>query len=264
MSQKELYENRISRMVKSEKHLATDLARTISVCKESESRADANSLETLRTFMDKLTAVALVNYSPETNFHIGMGTLMFNCRRLFIGLFVLVNSCVSVADLPKPVNISGSIPEDTRSLAIRVAPSKPEVLNNAGGLVDAAPFLARYIRDAVALKRPDWQVKILEPGSPTAESDLIASIEVASIDGGSAGLRFWIGFSAGATESTVAISLLGKGAKELAQATITERTMCPIGACIDSNENSIQRNLKSLAGEIASFITDPAAYKNEK
>jgi len=37
--------------------------------------------------------------------------------------------------------------------------------------------------------------------------------------------------------------------------------MCPIGACIESNEDSIQRNLKSLADEIASFVSDPAAYK---
>lgn len=190
---------------------------------------------------------------------------MHRRRWLLIGCLLVVTSCVSVADLPKPASVFGPIPANTRSLAIRVAPSKPEALKNAGGLTDPGPFLARYIKDAVALKQPVWEVRIFEGGAgQSSDSDLFASAEVLSIDGGSAGLRFWIGFSAGATESTAAVSLADKAGKELAQATITERTMCPLGACADSNEDNIQRNLKNLADEIASFISNPAAYKKEK
>ena len=184
---------------------------------------------------------------------------------LLIGCLLVFTSCVSVADLPKSASVSGPIPANTRSLAVRVVPSKPDALTNAGGLTDPAPFLARYIKDAVALKQPGWEVRILEAGaSQSSDSDLFASTEILSIDGGSAGLRFWIGFSAGATESTAAVSLADKGGKELAQVTITERTMCPLGACTDSNEDNIHRNLKNLADEIATFISDPAGYRKEK
>ncbi len=190
---------------------------------------------------------------------------MYKRRLVLSGFLLVLTSCVSVADLPKPVSISGPIPADTRSLLVRVAPSNPDAVKNAGGLTDPGPFLARYIKDAVALKQPAWEVTIIEPGaSQSLAGDLSVSAQILSIDGGSAGLRFWIGFSAGATESTAAVSLADKAGKELAQATITERTMCPIGACIDSNEDNIQRNLKSLADEIASFINDPTAYGKEK
>jgi uncharacterized protein DUF4410 len=185
-------------------------------------------------------------------------------RWLLAGIFLVITSCVSVADLPKPVSITAPLPEDARSLSIAVAPSKPGVIKNAGGLANPEPVLAGYVRDALKAKRPAWEIVILEGTLPTVDTDLFASAEILSVDGGSAGLRFWIGFSAGASESTAAVSLFARGAKPLAQVTITERTMCPLGACVDSNEDNIQRNLKNLAAEIAAFITDPAGYKKDK
>jgi hypothetical protein len=137
-------------------------------------------------------------------------------------------------------------------------------MKNAGGVTDPEPVLAGYIRDAVKSKQPGWDVVILQGTLPTIDTDLFASTEILSVDGGSAGLRFWIGFSAGATESAAAVSLFARGAKPLAQVTIKERTMCPLGSCVNSNEDNIDRNLKSLATEIAAFITDPAGYRKEK
>lgn len=182
-----------------------------------------------------------------------------------IGCLAMITSCVSVADLPRPPSVSGPIPTNTRSLALRVLPPKPEAMISAGSLTDAGPLLAGYIKDAVALKQPSWDIKIVEAtASQRPDSDLFASTEILSIDGGSRALRFWIGFSAGATNSTAAVSLTDKSDKQLAQATIAERTMCPLGVCTDSNEDNIQRNLKNLAEEIASFISNPAGYQKEK
>lgn len=180
---------------------------------------------------------------------------------LSTGIFLLVASCVSVADVPKPVSITAPVPGNVRSLSIAVAPLKPDVMKNSGSLTDPGPVLAGYIRDAVKVKQPAWEVVILQGTLPTVDTDLFASTELVSVDGGSAGLRFLIGFSAGATESTAAVALFARGAKPLAQVTINERTMCPLGSCVNSNEDNIERNLKSLASEIAAFITDPAGYR---
>ena len=50
----------------------------------------------------------------------------------------------------------------------------------------------------------------------------------------------------------------------MATAKITERTMCPIGACVESNDATVRRNLQELAVEVAEFIVDPAAYEKKK
>jgi hypothetical protein len=125
-------------------------------------------------------------------------------------------------------------------------------------------LFARALKETVELKQPAWQVRLAETQAATGGADLTVATEIIDIDGGSAGLRFWIGFSAGAAQSTVAVSLLDKSGKELATAKITERTMCPIGACVESNDATVRRNLQELAVEAAEFIVDPAAYEKKK
>ncbi|MGH7773205.1 MAG: DUF4410 domain-containing protein, partial [Candidatus Binatia bacterium] len=104
----------------------------------------------------------------------------------------------------------------------------------------------------------------LREGETIAESDLVANAEILEVDGGSAGARFMIGFSAGAARSVVKVSVLDRAGKELANAEIFHSTMCPIGWCAESNEGMIQRNLQSLAGEVADFIINPPEYEKRK
>jgi uncharacterized protein DUF4410 len=90
---------------------------------------------------------------------------------------------------------------------------------------------------------------------------IAVTTKLVKIDGGSSGLRFWIGLGgAGAATSTVRVSVLDKTGNELARATISESSECPAGACVESNEAAVQRNLSSLAGDVAEFILDPAKY----
>ena len=60
------------------------------------------------------------------------------------------------------------------------------------------------------------------------------------------------------------VSVLDKTGGELATAQIANRTICPVGACVESNEETVRRNLGSLAAETAAFIIDPAAYQKKK
>ncbi len=179
-------------------------------------------------------------------------------------LAFLCSACVGVSELPEPVKIHGLLPQDTRSIVIQSIPMKPGTTKNVEGLTDAPQLFTRYLKEALALKQPSWQIKLAEVQGVVPAGDITVITELREIDGGSAGLRFWIGFSAGEARSTVKISILDKTGKDLATANISERSMCPIGACVGSNEGTIRRNLQNLAGEAAEFIVNPAEYEKRK
>lgn len=83
-----------------------------------------------------------------------------------------------------------------------------------------------FFSNLLEAKQPGWQVHMVDERSDTSGADIVITTHLVNIDGGSAGLRFWIGFSAGAAESAVNTSL-DKTGKELPTAKIFERTMCP-------------------------------------
>ena len=130
-------------------------------------------------------------------------------------------------------------------------------------LTDAPPLFAGYLKDALTLEHPSWQVKLAGAGDGTSDPDLTIATELLEIDGGSAALRFWIGLNTGSILSRVKVSILDKAGKDLADAGIVEHTGCPVGACTDSTEAMVARNLKNLAEEVAEFVVDPAGYEKK-
>ena len=184
------------------------------------------------------------------------------------GLLILIvlfsAASVSVAELPERARIQAPLPQQIQSVMIRPTTMSPGAIKNVDGLTDAPEFFARSLKSALEAKQPRWQVRIVgEPGDISA-SDITITTQLANIDGGSAGLRFWIGFSAGAAESVANTTISDKTGKELAAVTISERTMCPVGACVESNEATVRRNLQNLASEVAEFIVNPAEYEKKK
>jgi hypothetical protein len=143
-------------------------------------------------------------------------------------------------------------------------PLKPGAIKNVEGLTEAHQLFARYVKDALAPKQPGWQIKLADEEGALPDRDITIRTELLEINGGSAALRFWIGLGTGATQSRVKVSILDKTGRDLATAEISERTMCPIGACVESNEATARRNLQGLAGEVAEFIMDPAAYEKKQ
>ena len=183
---------------------------------------------------------------------------------LIICLGLFATACVSVAELPERAQINAPLPQGIQSVVIRPTIMTPGAIKNAEGLTDAPQFFAQSLQNALALKQPGWQIRLADQQGIVSTGDLTIVTELVNIDGGSAGLRFWIGFSAGAAESVVQVTVLDKAAKELATAKISERTMCPVGACIESNQETVRRNLRSLAGEAAEFVNNPAQYDKNK
>jgi hypothetical protein len=171
--------------------------------------------------------------------------------------------CVSVAELPERVKIQAALPQKIQIVMIRPTTMSPGTIKNVDGLTDAPEFFARSLNSALEAKQPGWQVRMVDERGDISGGDIAIATELVNVDGGSAGLRFWIGFSAGAAESTVNATIVDKTAKELATAKISERTMCPVGACVESNEATVRRNLQSLAAEVAEFIVSPTEYEKK-
>jgi hypothetical protein len=180
----------------------------------------------------------------------------------FLSLFGA--ACVSVAELPERAQIHAPLPQGIQSVVIRPTMMNPGTIKNVEGLTDAPQFFAQSLKTALELKQPAWQIRLADERGDVSRGDITVTTELINIDGGSAGLRFWIGFAAGAAESIVKVTILDKTERELATAKISERTMCPVGACVESNEATVRRNIQSLAGEVADFVINPAQYEKTK
>ena len=188
---------------------------------------------------------------------------MYKLKVLLIPLALFCAGCVSVAEMPEQVRVQAPLPQGTQSIAIRSAPVKPGTIKNVDSLADPSQLMTGYVRDALMLKQPTWQIRSADERGASPEGDIVATVEFLTIDGGSAALRFFIGFSAGSAQSKVRVVILDKTGKELASATLSERTMCPLGSCPEGNEATIKRNLRNLAGEVAEFIENPTQYEKK-
>lgn len=179
-----------------------------------------------------------------------------------LGLFCA--GCVSTAELQQGVRVHAPVPQDTQVVVLRPTVLKPGAAKNVEGLTDAPQVFAQSLRGALQKQRPGWECVLADPQSVVPERGIAVKTELLNVDGGSAALRFWIGLGTGAAESTVQVSVLDKMGGDLATAQIANRTICPVGACVESNEGTVRRNLEALAQETAAFIIDPAAYQKVK
>jgi hypothetical protein len=168
--------------------------------------------------------------------------------------------CVSGTESPGRANVQAALPPGIRVVVVQVVPVKAGAIKNAGELKDAPQLFAGYLRDALAKKRPDWQVRLTDD----PQRDMTVAAELAEVDGGDANLRFLIGFTAGAARSAARVSLVDRTGGSLAAAEISQVTACPVGLCTDPNEAMVRRNLQALAEEAAEFIADPAGYAKKQ
>ena len=183
---------------------------------------------------------------------------------LLMGLLLVCAGCVSTAELQEGVRVQAPVPPDTHAVVIRPTMLRPDALKNVEGLTDAPQVFARSLRDALQKQRPAWASTLADAQSVLPERGIAVTTELLNIDGGSAALRFWIGLNTGAAESAVKVSVLDKMGAELATTQIANRTICPVGACVGSNEETLRTNLEGLAEETAAFIINPAAYQKRK
>ena len=118
---------------------------------------------------------------------------------IFLSLFSA--ACVSIAQLPEHAQINAPLPQGIQSVVIRPKIMTPGAIKNAEGLTDAPQFFAQSLKTALQLKQPGWQIRLADEPGDISGGDITITTELVNIDGGSAGLRFRIGFSAGAADS---------------------------------------------------------------
>ena len=172
--------------------------------------------------------------------------------------------CVSTQEVAGPVSVQAPVPQEIRSAVIRAMPMQPGAIKNVKGLYDAPDLFARELRDALAARHPAWRIAVADAKGAAPDADLTVTTELLEIEGGSAAMRFWIGFGAGAIVSRVKVSMLDKSGRALAASEISQRTTCPTGACSDENEALVRQNLKMLAASTAEFIRNPAEFEKTK
>ncbi len=103
---------------------------------------------------------------------------------------------------------------------------------------------------AVRNKFPEF--KMVETGG-----DLVMDLTLEQLHGGSATTRFWVGFGAGRSVSTVALKIL-KGHEVIAEKRFVETTTMPdIIHSTSSNEDVLIRDIPLLSRKIVAFIERP-------
>lgn len=185
-------------------------------------------------------------------------------KSLTISLVALCAGCVSTAEVSERSNSQAPLPANVQSVTIRALPMKPGAAKNVEGVADAPRILAGYVKDALVTKRPALKVSVADGASAASGEDVAMTLEVLDIEGGNAALRFWIGLGTGATQTVARVSTADKSGKTFASGKLSERTVCPVGACTEANDAMVRRNLHDLAAEIVAFVLDPAQYEKDR
>lgn len=172
--------------------------------------------------------------------------------------------CTTTEETAGRMSIQAQVPPETRSAVIRPVPMQPGALKNVKGLHDAPQIFAGHLKDALSPGRPAWRIIVADQNAPAPETDITISAELTLVDGGSAAMRFWLGFGAGAITSVAQVSVSDKAGRALAAGEITQRTSCPLGACSEENEVLVRENLKQLAASAAEFVSNPVEYEKKR
>lgn len=103
------------------------------------------------------------------------------------------------------------------------------------------------------------------PGLTYDEShpDLVVQTTLEEIHGGSAAARFWVGFGAGRSITTVYVKVIKLGVT-IAERRITETTTMPnLVTSNFSNEDAILQDATLLARRIGRFVKDPVNFEKQ-
>ena len=94
--------------------------------------------------------------------------------------------------------------------------------------------------------------------------DLIVQTTLEEIHGGSAAARFWVGFGAGRSITTVYVKVFKKD-EIIAERRITETTTLPnIATSTYSNEDAILQDAPLIARKIAEFVHNPSEFEKKQ
>lgn len=171
--------------------------------------------------------------------------------------FLFISGCAST--LPSKINVKSNYSLlGAKSCTVKAQCDKANVdaSINKSFAANYCQMLEGAVKMELSKTNPDFQYI-----STTADVNIDIVLEV--IHGGSAAARFWVGFGAGRSISTVFVRV-SKGTELLAEARITETTTMPNIATNNwSNEDALMQDVPLVARNIAAFVNDPEKYKRE-
>jgi hypothetical protein len=174
--------------------------------------------------------------------------------------------CISIlflmgctATLPPKVEISGSYSlQGLKSYALKLNCEKANI--DPSFKKSFASSYCQMLEGSIKLSlqktNPEFQYT-------NTSSELDINVTLEELHGGSAAARFWIGFGAGRTVSTVYVKVL-KGQELIAEGRITETTtLTNLMTGTYSNEDALMQDVPLVARKIAEFVNDPVKFKKE-
>lgn len=175
---------------------------------------------------------------------------------IFIAILFLIGC---TATLPRKTEIRSQYSlHDLKSYTLKLNSEKANVdpSFNKSFAGSYCQMLEGSIKLSLQKTNPEFQYS-------TGNSDLLIDVTLEELHGGSAAARFWIGFGAGRTVSTVYVRVL-KGQELMAESRITETTtMTNLVTGNYSNEDALMQDVPQLARKITEFVNDPLKYTKE-
>lgn len=113
------------------------------------------------------------------------------------------------------------------------------------------PLIESQLKSSIQRQNPNLEYSTELP-------DIVIESKIEQINGGSAGARFWVGFGAGRSVTTI-FTRVSKGGQIIAERRFSETTTMPTMGVWD-NDSAILQDAPIVAKKIATFIRDPLAY----
>ena len=178
----------------------------------------------------------------------------------FIALLTAMSFCICVAGCATTLPIQSSVKsgytlERVKVVSISTTCPSPKLDNvEPSFTTEYCPMLGSTVRLAIKSKFPSWQIR---------ETDTDAQIEVIleELYGGSAQARFWVGFGAGKTATTVYVRVKQNGTVIAEGRLIETSTMPNVNTGNWSNESLLTQDAPLISRKVASFIANPEEFK---
>ena len=181
-----------------------------------------------------------------------MRALVASLTTVFVSSLVI--GCAST--LPTQTTVSNSYNlEGVKTVSVSTHCTDPKLDNvDASFVADYCQILGSSAKLAIKSKNASWQIR-------DDISDAQIDIRLEELYGGSAQARFWVGFGAGKTATTVYVTVKRNNSVIAEGRLIETSTMPNVNAGNWSNESLLTQDAQLIGRKIANFVADPASFK---
>jgi len=179
-------------------------------------------------------------------------------KKIFFLLTVFaISACAP--KLPEQTNIYNNYSiQNIRTFSVNIDCEKPKLSDIQANFVESyCPILEGNIKIALQNENPAWRHDNENP-------EIIIETILEQVHGGSAATRFWVGFGAGRSVTTVYIKIF-KNNEIIAERRFNETTTMPdLISGSWSNEEAIIQDAHLIAEKIAEFVRNPTDYESRQ